>query len=356
LAVIAVFLGGVLIALFLTRKHPPKPHAPDVVAVIVSGASGSAQQRDFEKLLKYAENEGDVLIVASARHPNVARSVSLAATGINNLEREQNQAKAEKTARQLYEAAVAPGGNVDFQRSFNAVDDIIHTIRHIHVWVAALGSMTEVAAGVNLKDPLTRGDPATSISDFRGGFVSSCSGWDLYAADGGLQPSSLAEDQVREYWRRLMRSCGGRLTAWTIHIEGFPSMDEVPPWNGAGRCAITFELEGKTLFDTDQYQLLPGASKTLYRILGRVAGANQPHLRVDGYTDSTGSVSHNQTLSDQRAQAVAAWFLAHDIDITHVTVEGHGESSPVASNSTEEGRQLNRRVEVTLNYNSCSPA
>lgn len=354
-AAIAAVLVVVLVVLFLTRKNPPPPRAPDVVAVIVSGASDSEQQRDFKKLLQYAEDRGDVLVVASARHPNVAQSVSLARTGINDLERQQNRAKAEKIAMQLYKAAVAPGGNVDFQLSFNTVAGILHTMRHMRVWVAALGPATEVAEGVNLGDPLTRGDPALSISGFRGGFVSSCSSWDLYVAAGGVQPSSLAEAQVREYWRRLMRSCGGRLTAWTIHIEEFPSTEELPPWNGAGRCGVTFELEGQTLFNTGEYWLRPGANKTLYRILERVAGADQPRLRIDGYTDSQGPAHYNQTLSENRAQAVADWFLARGIDPTRVTVEGHGEASPVASNGTEEGRQHNRRVEVTLLYKSCSP-
>jgi OOP family OmpA-OmpF porin len=145
------------------------------------------------------------------------------------------------------------------------------------------------------------------------------------------------------------------LTAWTIHIEEFPSTDEVQPWNGAGRCGVTFELGGQTLFNTGEYGLRPGVGKTLYRILGRVAGVGQPRLRVDGYTDSQGSASYNQALSDHRAQAVAYWFIARGIDPARVTAKGHGEASPVASNSTEEGRQLNRRVEVTLLYKSCSP-
>ena len=147
-AVIAAVLAVVLAVLFITWKSPPPPHTPDVVAVVVAGHSGMEQQGDFDRLLGYAKNEGDVLVVASARHPNIAQSVTLAAAGINDLERQQNQAKAEISARQLYQAAAAPGGKVDLQESFNEVYDILHTIPHGHVWVAALGPMTEVAQGV----------------------------------------------------------------------------------------------------------------------------------------------------------------------------------------------------------------
>jgi outer membrane protein OmpA-like peptidoglycan-associated protein len=351
---VAVALVVILTVLFITRKKPPAPHAPDVVAVIVSGPSDAAQQEDFERLLGYAANEGDVLVVASARHPDVAQSISLAATGINDLERQQNQEKAESSARKLYQAAAAPGGNTDLQQSFNAVYDILHTISHTHVWVAALGSVADVAAGVDLNNPVVRGDPAASISGFQGGFVSSCSGWDLNVAEGNVQPSSLAEDQVREYWRRLMRSCGGQLTAWTIHVGNFPSAAEVAAWNGAGSCGITFELDGQTLFNTGDYELRPSADQTLGSILGTVEDAKKPHLHIDGYTDSQGTVSYNQILSENRAQAVANWFLNRGIDTSQITVEGHGEANPVASNETVQGRQLNRRVEVTLTYSGCS--
>lgn len=352
---IAVLLILVLTVLFVTRKHPPPPHHPDVVAVIVSGAPSSYQHTDFGSLLKYAKNKADILVVTSARHPEVAQSISLAATGINNLQRQQNQAKAERIANQLYDSAAAPGGNVDYQQAFDTINSIVHTIPHVHVWVAALGPVTGVAEGVNLENPLTRGDPALSISGIPGGFVSSCSGWDLNFVTEGAQPSSLAEDQDREYWRRLMRSCGGRLTSWTIYPEEFPSTNEVPAWNGAGTCGLTYELQGKTLFDTNEYQVRPSANQTLYRILEQVNGAGQPRLRIDGYTDSQGPAEYNKTLSKNRAQAVADWFLAQGVSPARVTAEGFGEAGPVASNSTAAGRQLNRRVDITLLYQNCSP-
>jgi outer membrane protein OmpA-like peptidoglycan-associated protein len=352
---IASVIVVVLVVLYITRKNPPASHAPDIVAVVVSGTSSGSQEAEFGKLLDYAVSKGDVLIVASARHSDVAQSVSLAATGINNLDRQQNQANAKKVATQLYQAAAEPGGNIDLQTSFDAVYNILHTIPHTHVWVAALGPVSDVADGVSLSDPLTRGDPAVSISSIPGGFITSCAGWDLNVAEGGTQPSSLSEDQDREFWRRLMGSCGGQLTAWTLLIGVFPSTGEVAAWNGDGSCGVSFELAGQALFNTNQYQLLPGADPTLGHILGTVEDASQPHLDIDGYTDSQGTVAYNRVLSKNRAKAVANWFLARGLHSSQITAAGHGEADPVASNATEQGRQLNRRVQITLTYRGCTP-
>jgi outer membrane protein OmpA-like peptidoglycan-associated protein len=347
---IAVVLG----LLFVNRKPAPVHHVPDVVAVIVSGPSSITQQADFQALLGYAASKGDVIAIASARHPDVAQGVSLALIGINDLERQGNQESAKKKAEALYQAAAAPGGTADLQQSFNTIYDFLHTVSHDRVWVAALGPVNEVAQGVDLVDPVDRGDPSSSISSFQGGYVQSCSGWDLNVAEGVVQPSELAEDQVREYWRQLMRSCGGQLTAWTIHLSEFPSTTAVAPWSGGGRCGITYELGGQTLFDTGEYQLLPSADQTLDRILARVESAQKPHLHIDGYTDSQGTSSYNQILSENRAQAVASWFTERGIDNSQVTVQGHGEADPTATNGTAQGRQLNRRVEITLTYSGCS--
>ena len=351
--VIVLLVVVILAALFLTRKKPSTPSVPDAVVVFVSGVSGDPQRTDFTRILNYAQNAGDVLVVVSARHPDVAQSVPLAGAGINDLERQQSQNRARQTAIRLYETAASPGGEADFERSFETADDILHTIHYMHVWAAALGPVTNVAQGVSLNDPLTRGDPEFSISQVQGG-ISSCSNWRLAVAEETAQSSSLAEEQDREYWRRLMRFCGGRLTAWTINVSNFPSAEEVPSWNGIVHCGVTFELEGSTLFNTGDYQLLPEANRTLYSILERVNTSSQPRLAIDGYTDSQGLASYNQTLSQRRAEAVEDWFLAKGVNPSRVTAKGHGESDPVASNNTEEGRQLNRRVEVTLEYSNCA--
>jgi outer membrane protein OmpA-like peptidoglycan-associated protein len=67
---------------------------------------------------------------------------------------------------------------------------------------------------------------------------------------------------------------------------------------------------------------------------------------VFGFADATGSEGHNQDLSQQRAETVRSWLVKHGIDDSHVSIQAKGENNPVATNSTEEGKQQNRRVEI----------
>ena len=74
---------------------------------------------------------------------------------------------------------------------------------------------------------------------------------------------------------------------------------------------------------------------------------DDPSLRfeVQGHTDNTGNAASNQTLSEQRAQAIVSKLVEMGISPSRLTAKGFGQSSPIADNSTDEGRAKNRRVE-----------
>jgi len=74
-------------------------------------------------------------------------------------------------------------------------------------------------------------------------------------------------------------------------------------------------------------------------------------ILIEGHTDSTGSEEYNLTLSRQRAQAVANYLAVQKVDATRFTIMGYGEDQPIAPNDTDEGRQLNRRVEIGIMAN-----
>jgi outer membrane protein OmpA-like peptidoglycan-associated protein len=79
--------------------------------------------------------------------------------------------------------------------------------------------------------------------------------------------------------------------------------------------------------------------------------ANNPKLigiEVGGHTDSIGAASYNQGLSERRAQSVANYLAGHGVDVGKMSVVGYGETQPVASNATREGRSENRRVELKV--------
>ena len=71
-------------------------------------------------------------------------------------------------------------------------------------------------------------------------------------------------------------------------------------------------------------------------------------IDVTGHTDSTGSSTYNQTLSENRARAVADYLASRGVAAGRVRSQGYGETQPVASNATEEGRSANRRVEIKI--------
>ena len=96
---------------------------------------------------------------------------------------------------------------------------------------------------------------------------------------------------------------------------------------------------GQTEITPDLASLLETAKKTLQ---------DNPEwkVQVQGYTDSFGSKSSNETLSIRRAESVTNWLAEHGIDRGRLTAKGYGEAYPTTDNSTEDGRGKNRRVEL----------
>ncbi len=99
-------------------------------------------------------------------------------------------------------------------------------------------------------------------------------------------------------------------------------------------------------FDTDRADLKIGASKTLEEVVKLFKTHAELRIEIQGHTDSTGSDEHNRDLSKRRAQTVEAYLQLYGITKDRLECTGHGESKPTGDNSTEEGRALNRRVEL----------
>jgi outer membrane protein OmpA-like peptidoglycan-associated protein len=102
------------------------------------------------------------------------------------------------------------------------------------------------------------------------------------------------------------------------------------------------------LFDVDRAELKPGAYRTVDNLAAFMRDYPDRRVRIEGFTDSTGSDSYNEQLSESRAFAVRNALEQAGIDSSRIEVRGYGETNPVASNDTAEGRQLNRRVEVLI--------
>ena len=102
------------------------------------------------------------------------------------------------------------------------------------------------------------------------------------------------------------------------------------------------------LFETGKATLKPGAVQNINRIAAVLNQYPDYQISVEGHTDSRGSDAYNQTLSENRARAVANALIAAGIASTRMSSKGFGESQPVADNSTAAGMQQNRRVEVVV--------
>jgi outer membrane protein OmpA-like peptidoglycan-associated protein len=105
---------------------------------------------------------------------------------------------------------------------------------------------------------------------------------------------------------------------------------------------------GDVLFATNQANLTPNGMSTLRKLADVMAQNQERTVLVEGFTDSKGSSSYNQDLSQRRANAVAMALASMGVARERIAMKAYGEAFPVAANDTASNRQLNRRVEIVL--------
>ncbi len=112
--------------------------------------------------------------------------------------------------------------------------------------------------------------------------------------------------------------------------------------------AILVNLPDGVTFDVASYTLKPEFRATLNQVAQSMNEYPNSLIDVYGHTDSTGSDAYNQTLSENRARTVANYLISQGVSAARVRSQGFGETMPVASNDTAEGRTRNRRVEIKI--------
>ncbi len=105
---------------------------------------------------------------------------------------------------------------------------------------------------------------------------------------------------------------------------------------------------GDVLFDVGKATLKPGARESLAKLSGVLLMLPDVNLRVEGFTDSTGSAETNKVLSANRAKSVYDYLITMKIDAARMAHAGYGPANPVGDNATAAGRAQNRRVEITF--------
>jgi len=111
---------------------------------------------------------------------------------------------------------------------------------------------------------------------------------------------------------------------------------------------INVRLTSDILFDFNSAALRPESRTTLSELGENFRQYPDNTIIVEGHTDSVGTDSYNQRLSEERAANVADYLIDHGVSASKVIVYGFGESRPKSSNDTADGRQLNRRVEIHI--------
>ena len=130
-------------------------------------------------------------------------------------------------------------------------------------------------------------------------------------------------------------------------IEKFPKLKMVPPIPSIEANSLLITLDSGILFDVDKYDLRPEAERALASLAVVLKEADVKAFQIDGHTDSDASDEHNQVLSENRANAVKNFLAAQGLT-AEITINGYGESRPIATNDTPEGKQKNRRVEIII--------
>jgi len=149
-------------------------------------------------------------------------------------------------------------------------------------------------------------------------------------------PGGMSGAMATEYINKQERAFG----------EVIPQTEEVYFQRDADRLLIT--LKSDILFDTNSTELKTNSCKEIHCVADVVNKYPETRLVISGHTDSTGSEQHNMKLSEQRALAVKKALEAGRVASQRITAQGFGESSPILSNATEHGKELNRRVTIEI--------
>jgi outer membrane protein OmpA-like peptidoglycan-associated protein len=111
---------------------------------------------------------------------------------------------------------------------------------------------------------------------------------------------------------------------------------------------LVLNIPSGITFAYDSADVQPQFQRTLDQVASTLSQYNQTYIDVYGHTDSTGSDGYNQTLSERRATAVADYLSSRGVQTARIGTRGYGETQPIASNDTDQGRAANRRVEVKI--------
>jgi chemotaxis protein MotB len=150
-------------------------------------------------------------------------------------------------------------------------------------------------------------------------------------------------DALQTRYDQLNQTMSSEINSKGMHIERLQN-------------AIKVTVNDQLLFPSGDWQMPANAQQTMAKMAPILAPMQQTKIAVNGYTDNVPiglglkrqGVTTNLTLSEKRAENVTQFMIAQGVNPALISAQGFGEADPVASNDTPEGREQNRRVELTL--------
>ena len=150
-------------------------------------------------------------------------------------------------------------------------------------------------------------------------------------------------DALQTRYDQLNQTMSSEINSKGMHVERLQN-------------AIKVTVNDQLLFPSGDWQMPANAQQTMAKMAPILAPMQQTKIAVNGYTDNVPiglglkrqGVTTNLTLSEKRAENVTQFMIAQGVNPALISAQGFGEADPVASNDTPEGREQNRRVELTL--------
>lgn len=217
------------------------------------------------------------------------------------------------------------------KRHFTRVAAAAVTATILVAGCASDGTMTETGKGAAI---------GTASGAALGAAIGSLSGdagkGALIGAIGGALAGGMVGAYMEEQRKDFEKALADEIAAGAIRVQKLP--DD----------RLLVGMTGETAFETDSDVIAPGFYSTMDKISGIVTKYGKTELEVAGHTDNTGTAAYNQGLSERRAMSVERYLEGDGVVPERIYATGFGKNQPVASNSTPEGRRLNRRVDITI--------
>lgn len=211
--------------------------------------------------------------------------------------------------------------------------------------ILGLTGCAVLASGCQTLDPYTREEKTSQAT--KGALIG--------AAAGAVAGLISGDDAVERRQHAMIGAGVGALAGGAVgHYMDREEMKLRQELEGTGVSVtrdgdnITLNMPGNVTFATDSADLNAGFYEVLSSVSKVLNEFDKTVIEVAGHTDSTGSDAYNQSLSERRASSVAAYLRSQKVMQERMITLGLGESHPIADNASPEGRQANRRVELTL--------